>query len=420
MTSKDLLAAIGGLDEKDLIRAQKKRISPLVWLVTAAAVLLGLFLLIHRERPVYHTVLEEKPGWNMNAAIPAQHRQPQQPDDYTLFAQDFQENITVHARLAEVLPDIYLIPEKSLNRTTYRVLRLQIVDTLAGENVPKELFFLLPEQYSTELQGYDLLIALEQLGVEDYLLLNTTKAQYETFSLLFACRVSSHEKDEDPDPTKASVSSGLSILPFRNGVVSWPQDIWWSTTQNSFQYCAKQKEPVNLSPTLEETKAAIRKARAGNNAVPKVRYADEYNIGILLTDADTPKEGVFSQIIHQQDGKILLCRIIDGFYANECYMYYEDGRIEASDITFTREDIAQLPNLTPAVEQALAKAPASGTCRKFVGYYYKTDSGKLFGVVQAHWEIDWETSVTVNLMVMPDGTIRQVTAGELDSYLQNG
>ena len=99
-------------------------------------------------------------------------------------------------------------------------------------------------------------------------------------------------------------------------------------------------------------------------------------------------------------------------------MYYEDGRIEASDVKFTQEDIAALPDLTPAVEQALAKAPEEGTCRKFVGYYYKTDNGKVFGVVQAHWEINWEETVTLNLVVTPGGKIHQVTAKGLDAYLK--
>ena len=414
MTTKDLFSAIGAVDEEVLIQAQKKRISPIVWIVAAAAVLLGITLLIHREQPLSHSVLEEKPSWNMQVDI---HVSP----EAALLDDAVYPKFWVHARVLEALPDTYLIPEKTLNRERCRVLRLQVVQTLFGKDVPKEFYYILPEQYFTDMTGLDLIISMEQLGVENYLLLNTSRQQYETFSLLFADFANSNERDIEPipDPTKVSTGVGLyNILPFRNNRLYWPQGDHWSRAKSYFEILSKNGDiPVTSESTLAEAKAALRQIYG--NEEPKARFADEYNVGILLTDADTPKEGVFSQIIHQHERKILLCRIIDGFYANECYMYYEDGRIEASDVKFTQEDIAALPDLTPAVEQALAKAPEEGTCRKFVGYYYKTDNGKVFGVVQAHWEINWEKTVTLNLVVTPDEKIQQVTDQEMGAHLKD-
>lgn len=429
MTTKDLFSAIGAVDEDVLIQAQRKRISPIVWIVAAAAVLLGITLLIHRERPVYHTTLEEKPSWNMDADILVSPDQILCINSRVPCELEFSGGLAVQAQVIDVLPDTYLVPEKTLNRRNYRVLRMKTVETVIGRNIPNEFWFLLPEQYYTDLGGLDLLINLTQVGVEDYLLFNTTQQQYETFSLMFTASASSHEDDiqYEPDPTLVSIGITLSVLPFREGELSWPDTAQWAREADLFESFSTRETsiyPIAYNTTLEEAKAAIRDCYKNgplseyNVTEPFVRYADEYNMGILLTDADTPKEGVFSQIIHQHERKILLCRIIDGFYANECYLYYEDGRIEASDVKFTQEDIAALPNLTPAVEQALAKAPEEGTCRKFVGYYYKTDNGKVFGVVQAHWEINWENTVTVNLVVTPGGTIHQVTAKGLDVYLK--
>lgn len=415
MTREDLFCAIGAVEEKDLLQAQKKRVAPYIWLITAVAVMLAVFLLIHCPRPTAHSVLKEKPGWDMTVDIPVIPRE-------ALLDENLRPYFVVHARLLEVLPDTYLIPEKSLSRERVRVVRLQILETIIGNDVPKELYYLLPERYFTDMAGLDLIVSMDQLGVEDYLLLNTSRQQYETFSLLFADFVDSKERDIEPvpDPTKVSTGADLcNILPFRNNQLYWPQGDHWSWAKSYFEYLVEHDEiPLSTDSTLSETKAAIRENYNSGLEQPKVRYADEYNFGILLTDGDTPKEGVFSQIIHQYKKKILLCRMVDGFYTNECYLYYDDGRIEASDTKFTPEEIASLPKLAPVVEQVLQKAPEKGTCRAFVGYYYKTDQGELFGVVQAEWEINQETKVTVNMLVKCDGTVTEVSTEALNAYLQ--
>ena len=413
MTREDLFCAIGAADEKDLIQAQKKRISPVIWFVAAAAVLLLLSFLIHRQRPTEHTVLEDRPSWNMHVDISV-------VPEKILLDETPLSRFLVHARVLEVLPDTYLIPEKTLHRERCRVLRLQVVETLFGKEVPKELYYLLPERYFTDMTGLDLIISMDQLGVEGYLLLNTSRQQYETFSLVFASGADSHERDVEPvpDPSKASIfSSYFNMLPFRDNQLYWPQGVLWKYSKGYFEYLSKIGQiSLTNEHTLAQSKAVIRQMYSGREE-PTVRYADEYNFAIQLTDADTPKEGVFSQIIHQYDKKILLCRIIDGYYTNECYMYYEDGRIEASDTKFTQEEIATLPKLTPAVYQALEKAPENGTCRSFVGYYYKTNQGNLYGVVQAVWSVSSELDVTVNMLVKPDGSVTQVSGKVLEAYL---
>lgn len=431
MTREDLFCAIGAVEEKDLLQAQKKRIAPILWIVTAAAVLLGVFLLIYRERPISHSVSEEKPSWEMDADILVQRQQLMCALRGVMDCEfAFTGGLAVQARVVEALPDTYLIPEKTLSRDNYRVLRMKTAEVIAGKDVPKEFWFLLPERYDTDLSGLDLLISLDQVGVEDYLLFNATQQQYETFSLVFSAGVRSHElepyQEYAPDPTAVSTGITLGLLPFRNEALHWPENDEWAGLADSFDYFSvRETSPYPIAPntTLDEAKAAIRQSRIDgpfkDAEEVSVRYADEYNMGIRLTDVDTPKDGVFSQIIHQYEKKILLCRIVDGFYANECYMYYDDGRIEASDTKFTPEEIAALPKLAPVVEQVLQRAPETGTCRTFVGYYYKTNQGDLFGVVQAEWEINWETKVTVNMLLKCDGSVTEVSTKVLEAYLSD-
>lgn len=428
MNSADLFRAIGAVEEKDLEQAQRKNVTPFIWIAAAAAVLLLLLLLIHREVPLSHNVLEEKASWNMDADI---HVMPEQLKsvNITYAPLRFTKGLTVHARLVKALPDTYVIPEKTLSRDNYRVLQLETVEAVAGKDVPKEFWFLLPERYAAALGGLDLLINMDQVGVENYLLFNSTQQQYETFSLMFSAGVYSHEQEPlhefIPDPTAVSTDMGLAFLPFKNGSLCWPETDAWADLAETFDYfSAKENSPYPIAPntTLKEAKAAVRQARKDgplkDTPETRVRHANEYNIGIDLNGFNTPKKGVFSQIIHHQDKKVLVCRIVDGFYTNECYMYYEDGRIEEGDVKFTQEEIAALPKLAPIVEQVLEKAPEKGTCHEFIGYYYKTDNGDLIGVVRAVWEINWETDLTVNMLVKSDGTVCEVSTEALEACLR--
>ena len=424
MTTEDLLRAIGSVDEKELAHAQRKTVKPIIWIITAlvlAAALLLPILLIRREKPLAHTVLAEKPSWNMDADI---YIQPEQLmcalTGTPAWEADFASSLTVHARLINALPDTYAIPEKTLARDNYRVLQLEVVETVVGKDVPQEIWFLLPEHYAADLAGLDLLIALDQVGVENYLLFNTTRQQYETFSLVFSVGVLSHEQEPlqeyAPDPTAVSTDMRLSILPFKDNALCWPAGEAWSYLGRHFTSCVTNVDtttPIDPAPTLEEAKSAVRRARETEyfQKFPqaRVRHADEFNPSVELAGFNTEQGSIFSQVMHQYENKLLLCRVIDGFYASECYIYHDDGRIIESDVKFSPADIAALPKLTPVVQQVLERAPENGTCRKLIGYYYKTDNGDLFGVVQAAWEVSGQPVLSVNVLVTTDGTVSQIS-----------
>jgi len=434
MTTKDLLGAIGAVDDETLLHAQKKRISPMVWVACGilAVLLVASILLSRRPTPFSHNIFEEKASWNMDAQVTAVAEQYGCENTAVIDCEySFLRGFAVHARVLEVLPDIYVIPEKNLGRHNYRVLRLQVLDTVAGEELPEEIYFLLPEAYNPRLLQYDLLLNLDQVGVENYLLFNTTQRQAETFSLVFACGVDSREysKTVTVDPTAIYTNEVLCILPYKDGVLTWPTGDAWAADRDCFEYFSTKDNavyPLRGHMTLEAAKAAVMPARqafADKHDVeipkPKVLYADSYNMGINLGNFNTPEVGTFSQIYHQHEDKFLFCRVIDGFYTNEVYTFYPDGQMASSEVEFTQEEIEHLPKLYPTVTQVLNRAPVSGTCRLFTAYYYKTDWG-IYGVVRAKWEVNWETDVSIIILVNPDGTTEEVSLLELVARLDDG
>ena len=431
MTTKDLLGAIGAVDEDVLIQAQRKRISPIVWVACGilAVLLIASILLSRRPTPFSHNVFEEKASWSMDAQITAI------PDQYVCVNQavidyefSFLRGFAVHARVLEVLPDIYVIPEKNLGRENYRVLRLQVLETVAGEDLPEEIYFLLPEAYNPRLLQYDLLINLDQVGVENYLLFNTTQRRSETFSMVFACGVVSREYSmtHTVDPTAIYTSEVLCILPYKDGVLTWPAGEAWSDDQEDFEYFSTKENavyPLRGDMTLAEAKAAVMPARQAfadkydvEIPEPTLRYADSYNMGINLGNFNTPEVGTFSQIYHRHEDKFLFCRVIDGFYTNEVYTFYPDGQMASSEVEFTQEEIRSAPKLYPIVRQLQGQSPKESTCRLFTAYYFKTDWG-VYGVVRGEWEVG-NQSQEIIFLVHPDGTAENVTLQELVAKLE--
>ena len=76
--------------------------------------------------------------------------------------------IVVKVRLKEVHGDVF---GSFFEKTKYRLLKLELIETVSGENVPDEILYLMPEYYFVDMSGYDFLyMALSQAGCEGYML----------------------------------------------------------------------------------------------------------------------------------------------------------------------------------------------------------------------------------------------------------
>jgi len=348
-------------------------------------------------------------------------------------------NFVVEARVLEVLPDLYAAPEKTLCRKIYTVLRLEVLDTVLGNGVPKEIYYLLDAYRDPNLNEYDsLIISMRQLSIGSYLLLNTTTQGYERFEPMFASGTwtsSQKERRVYPDPTELTLYSFMTVLPFTDGVLdSSIYEKWgWKNEYADYVECLAGDYLIQRRFTLQQAKDAIRKYRQDyllscppdrakdiETLTSTVRYPDIYPDKEKFLELSSFESGIFTQYLYSR-GKTVFCRMVNGFYTNEYYIFTPGEEMVASTYRFTPEELENLPDLLPMIGLATQKlypdhAPYE---QLFDGYYYKTERG-IYGVVQLYFGQSIGPSPSyINYIRLPDGQTKLVTTEALEAYLND-
>ena len=385
-----------------------------------------------------HIVSEETSSWPMdlNLWIEAPTITPI-PQSQAVYAQQYYHGFVVEARMLELLPYIYALPEKSLDRNLYFVLRLEVLDVVAGSGVPKEIYYLMDGRYYTysNLEQYDsLLISMRQLSYGSYLLLNVTEGRYDRFEPLFASGTVALPQQSFrlyPDPTEVTQYTTLSILPYNNGKLArsvFLQDYWEDDlpAYDELLVAGRHNFPFHVRDSIEEAKESIRACREEYESqstqsdlqfFSTVQYPDIYPDKEKYLELCSFDTGVFTQIT-DRTGNTVFCRMVNGFYTNEYYTFSPGKPMFSSGIQFTQEDLINLPDLLPLLQLARNEdhRPYGNSYDLFDGYYYKTDRG-IFGVVRLFWGASTPTPTQIIILALPNGQVQKVSADVLGAYL---
>ena len=100
---------------------------------------------------------------------------------------EFSSGIAVKAKVVKNHPDKYykLDVSSEYRPTAYRLIQMETIEVISGENVPQYFLYLIPEYVYVDMSVYDsLLISMSQIGVENYVLKNATQNRMESFELL--------------------------------------------------------------------------------------------------------------------------------------------------------------------------------------------------------------------------------------------
>ena len=92
----------------------------------------------------------------------------------------------VKAKVVDAYPDEYYNVQhgRDYELTPYRLIKMEIIETLYGEDMPQYFLYLMPARLYVDMSVYDsLLISMEQCGTENYVLKNVTQNQMEVFDL---------------------------------------------------------------------------------------------------------------------------------------------------------------------------------------------------------------------------------------------
>ena len=380
---------------------------------------------------------------------------PAPPDDdpwtdylsnYYRYNYDFYARIVVEAKVIEVLPDIYYMPDEE---TSYHVVRLEILDEIHGEGLPKEIYYTYAKYDETIFDGYDTFIfSLEQIGIENYVLINKTQGKVEFFPQMFSgCSPAT-------DPIKGTViafSDGVLDVNFWRTLTSDEIREWKSVLGTEDYYInrdyvedtsEKNYYPARLGDTVQTVKQRIIDTIALHKASETTPYTPAFNFNRsnpsyvtaeqiftsearkqLLEYVSPSENNVFYYDLNVGYGKYLdmtFYRIIHGCETyEEIYMgkseivYKSDATKDPNfnDIydTYTPEQLQNVPDISYVINNLdlSALTPPHITLDENTTFrsckakgWYRCVNGKVYGIIRIYWQYDYENGTD------PKGYIR--------------
>lgn len=402
MKKENLMDGLGGIDHDLIEEAERypKRRKIRLWtkigaLAASVAVIVSLGLLLGKEdAPPLAAVHDPYKLTGVQELSIGDRDDNIGPDKELRIAPNFPLHTVIEAEVLEILPD----PYRPCQGREVRVVKLKVLDAIRGKGLPKEIYFCYPYYDTTLLEGYDrLILSVKQMGVEDYMLLNTTQKQGEFFPNMF--------EDATFDPGYGSV------IAFKDGVVD--AGFWDKANHRNMPdyYVERMLEnpdeygyPAAYGDSPPDVKARIRKLVI-QKGIPK-RY-DYLTAEDFFSTAESraireylsPASGnLFAHTIQWAGDGIWgleYTRAVNGFLTDEVITVSPKGKIEKKGAQYSHEDIVKLPDLGAELEKLdlLALSPPHIDPEEEVrldyaqanGFYRKA-GGEVYGIIRVKWQ----------------------------------
>lgn len=454
MNHEDLFEAIGAADERMLEKSEhrprrkKKIIFASIAACLVLAIAIGAFV---QPAETQRLICPEQITWSVSGGLLIEESDNMFGMILDVMGPEYQFSfdISIEAKVLEVLPDTYSIPGASTGSKKYRILRLKVVDEIIATDFPEEIYYRLPETLDPNLMEYDsLILNLKQVGIENYQMLNENQRQIEAFTYLFG------QATYAPDYG--------AVMAFKNNKLDlglWNKEGWDESKQwaELATADAEWNYPGQIDRNIEETKEAIlqqaqRFKKDGEykfyTGVITSNYFNWLEAAIALKYVEPFENGTFKQYFYADESVsdsgevgVSYTRIINGFSTNEVLRiartYDGSGKaVSRSGERFTQQDMEDLPDLVSVIENIGDYLPQTywGTdaMEHFCGVrgeYHKVDD-VVYGVVVIEWGdpsyeepkgptclIGMKVCEYTHILVLQDGTSRVVTEEELESYI---
>ena len=391
--------------------------------------------------------------------------------DYYMASPGFYAGIVIEAEVIEVLPDVYYLPTTQYVR---RIARLKVISEINGSGLPDEIYYIYPNHDETIFENYDTFIfSIEQIGIENYVLLNSTQNKIEFFPHMFAsCTFS--------DPSFGSV------LAFNNGVLD--ANFWRDLTPEEHKayferydykdyYITKtlvedpgdyNKYPARIGDTLQEVKQKI----IDTIALKKDPSRNPYTMNFHSSSPALNSNYVTADKIFNSEERKQLREFVSPSEKNVFYYtMYVSGRyttmnfyrlingcktFESIDMTrteviydhaehpnsnpyfiyekYTPEQLEKVPDISCVISQLdlTALTPPHITLDEKTTFrgceatgWYRTVDGNVYGIVRIYWVYDYDDGTNKNMVLCDDmyylydsdGNGRIVERDELISFI---
>ncbi len=422
MSKKLFIKAVGNIDDELLERyneiendlTQKRTRKPIILKITAIA---ACFCLIFgsvfgvmyfagdgtpgdqsdlTEQDQFDRLIYDQPVWlsplieNNGDSSGGVSEEPQPP--YTLFTY----GMSAIGRVRSVLPDTYARAGASSVEWRYRIIIVEVFESVYGNDLPAEMYIMLPSYLdASALLNYEkVLFTFRQKGFENYVLINETKKRAEAFSMMF----------ETPN------HDDFCFSPFTNGIfdISLWQCSGWKNRFYKEEYMldffsSRNEFPIMRGDTLEQAKENVLHLirQSYHKPLDRVLTSDVFSYPEaqeVIAHCKPFENGLYSQEAYVQNGSaIFFERFLYGFSTNEMIRISEKD----SDVTyygekFTANELATLPNIATFFENTdiSSMSPmhtdipsgASVSDPKLSGKYIKK-GGQIYCVARVAWRI---------------------------------
>lgn len=408
------------IEQKDKLK-QKKKIKGILLRIasaTCAAVLVGALAvaMLNRGKPVVDPPDDDAPSVSVmtsgNEITGKQELLYGEPSaeggaNANMLAPCFEIQTVIEAQVIEVLPDTYYYADSYYE--PFHIARLRVVDQIRGDGLPKEIFLCYPYYDTSVFDGYErFIMSLEQVGVDNYALVNGTQGRVDYFSNMFEVCVT------------RDLGYG-SVIAFNDGKVD---DSFWEKTDYLVSKVPVGKgvfDNMIASPSANYYPASRNSdiAKVKSNIIKLANDEDNWHVSsdkydyvtaddVFISDEarairsylEPTDSNVFTYYLTLREDRVIAnyTRIINGFRTDEtiCINGYtsENGNVSTSGVRYTEDDLAKIPNIGEALENMdlssltpphiEVTAEMSFSHSKATGIYRKVN-GEVYGVVRVLW-----------------------------------
>ena len=392
------------VEQKEMLR-EKKQKNKNVWLRFEA--IAACFVLILSAVIVVPMLREDEPGVIIppdipivNAQIPssAPHYYGNESSSGMSAGAQMEVNptgISVTAKLVEALPDVYTFFD-DWNQDEFRLLRMQTIKLLRGQEMVEEFYYLIPVGFSTDFSIFDRFVInnMAQFSYEQTVMYNKTQGKAEQLNLVvFGYRVYGY------------TLMGENLMTFdANG--RFDERLWTS----SAAWIAATDRALRVD-TITQAERNIQNDESHQDLYVHLLKDISGEAEMVLNQIKTFDNGVYvpkfttNVLWYSPEVQFHATKYIHGFATNEKVSVWckewtggDQDTYAYTKARFSEEDMNRLPDLLSAFESvkgALNRGSVTpphfntqeklrNTTSGVFGWYAKTENG-VIGIVRVTW-----------------------------------
>lgn len=324
-----------------------------------------------------------------------------------MIAPGFEIQTVIEAKVIEVLPDTYYYAASYYE--PFHVAKLRVVDQIRGDGLPEEIYLCYPYYDTTVFDGYECFImSLEQVGVENYVLINETQSRVDYFSNMFEVRLTRDlgygsviafndgKVDESfwekTDYLVSKVNIGKGVF---DHMLDSPSANYFPASRNTA--IAKVKSNI-IELANDDDNWHVSTRRYNYVTVDDVFISDEAKeIKSYLEPSDT-NVFIYSLTLDEERVIAKYTRIINGFRTDERIVVNgyngENGNVSRDGGIYTEDALAKIPNIGEALANMklselnpphIEIAEGMSFSHSNASGIYRMVDGKVYGIIRVMW-----------------------------------